>query len=167
MVIDIGCAEGYYAVGFARLLPNATVYAYDTDIEAQHFCRDLARRNDVLDRIHIRGFCDHAQLASLTASPVFILSDCEGFELEQFEPQKIPGLKHATMLIELHEFLSPGLTATLMSRFEKTHHITLIDTQERDPNKYEVLQPVLEADRIFAVREGRPAAMQWAFMKPM
>ena len=165
-VIDVGCAEGYYAVGFARLLPNATIYAYDTDIEAQQFCRELAKRNNVADRVRINGFCDHAELRKLTTSPAFILSDCEGFELELLNPQHVTGLSLCTMLIELHDFLSPGLTATLTHRFENTHRITLINTQDRDPNKYEVLKPVLEADRRFAVREGRPAAMQWAYLEP-
>jgi protein-L-isoaspartate O-methyltransferase len=30
-IINVGCAEGYYAVGLARLLPDATVYAFDID----------------------------------------------------------------------------------------------------------------------------------------
>jgi hypothetical protein len=34
-VINIGCAEGYYAVGFARLLPAIEVCAFDTEVAAR------------------------------------------------------------------------------------------------------------------------------------
>src|SRR6185503_17662417 len=31
VVLNVGCAEGYYAVGLARLLPSAAVLAFDID----------------------------------------------------------------------------------------------------------------------------------------
>jgi methylase of polypeptide subunit release factors len=44
VIIDIGCAEGYYALGLARRLPRARVYARDTNPRAQILCRQLANR---------------------------------------------------------------------------------------------------------------------------
>src|SRR5436305_1529663 len=44
-VVNVGCAEGYYAVGLARRMPAATVHAHDTDPEARRLCRRLARAN--------------------------------------------------------------------------------------------------------------------------
>ena len=35
VVVDVGCAEGYYAVGLALRLPEAHVYAYDIDERGQ------------------------------------------------------------------------------------------------------------------------------------
>ena len=32
-VIDVGCAEGYYAVGLVRLMPGVEVHARDTDVQ--------------------------------------------------------------------------------------------------------------------------------------
>src|SRR6478752_2830493 len=34
-VIDVGCAEGYYAVGLARMMPDVAVHAYDIDEKAR------------------------------------------------------------------------------------------------------------------------------------
>jgi 2-polyprenyl-3-methyl-5-hydroxy-6-metoxy-1,4-benzoquinol methylase len=36
-VLDVGCAEGYYAVGFARRLRQATVHAFDIDEHSRRF----------------------------------------------------------------------------------------------------------------------------------
>ena len=46
-LIDIGCAEGYYAVGFALRSPNTMVDAFDMAEEAQTVCRNHAQLNGV------------------------------------------------------------------------------------------------------------------------
>jgi predicted O-methyltransferase YrrM len=165
-ILDIGCAEGYYAVGFSTRLPNAQIYAYDIEPEAQTYCSDLAKLNGVSGRVHVGGLCTLETLNELVGTPAFILCDCEGCEQDLLDPEKTPGLAHCTLLIELHDFLVPGLTPCLVARFSKTHTVQLIDTQERDPTKYDVLSNVEEKDRYAAVREGRPAAMQWAYITP-
>src|SRR6185312_7312344 len=38
-ILDVGCAEGYYAVGFARRMPQVEVYAFDLDATALDMCR--------------------------------------------------------------------------------------------------------------------------------
>ena len=48
-IINIGCAEGYYAVGLARLLSTARVLGFDTDLRAQEACRN----NSILNRVTI------------------------------------------------------------------------------------------------------------------
>src|SRR5207253_2384293 len=37
-VVNVGCGEGYYAVGLARLLPAARVYAFDLSEVARALC---------------------------------------------------------------------------------------------------------------------------------
>ena len=54
-VVDVGCAEGYYAVGLALRLPGARVYAFDVSPHAMRRCADMARLNGVLDRVTIGG----------------------------------------------------------------------------------------------------------------
>jgi hypothetical protein len=164
-VVDIGCAEGYYAVGLAMRLPNARVVAFDTDVDARRFCADLARMNNVHERIEVRGECDHIELSQVSSENTIVVCDCEGFEEQLLVPAQVPGLAETDVLVELHEFLSRGLTERVISRFKATHEVTLIDTQERDIRSYPILQVVEIDDRPWAVREGRPASMQWAFLK--
>jgi len=163
-VIDIGCAEGYYAVGIALHMTSATVYAFDTDEDAQRFCTDLARLNRVQERVIVGGLCDHSTLERLAGETTIIICDCEGFESELLDPIRVPSLVASDILVELHEFIQPGLTDMLLRRFEGTHSITLINTTERSPDAYAVLEHVPPSDRLAAVREGRPASMQWAYM---
>jgi 2-polyprenyl-3-methyl-5-hydroxy-6-metoxy-1,4-benzoquinol methylase len=36
-VVDVGCAEGYYAVGLATRILEARVFAFDTDMQAREY----------------------------------------------------------------------------------------------------------------------------------
>jgi hypothetical protein len=37
-ILNIGCAEGYYAVGMARAMPKTKIWAFDLDANAQKVC---------------------------------------------------------------------------------------------------------------------------------
>jgi tRNA G46 methylase TrmB len=44
-ILNIGCAEGYYAVGMARRMPDTKVLAFDLNPKAQETCQALAEKN--------------------------------------------------------------------------------------------------------------------------
>ena len=52
-VIDVGCAEGYYAVGLARMMPQVRVHAFDIQEKARRACAEMAAKNGVGDRVII------------------------------------------------------------------------------------------------------------------
>ena len=47
LVINVGCAEGYYAVGLARMLPQSRVVAFDVEERARQICAEAAELNGV------------------------------------------------------------------------------------------------------------------------
>jgi hypothetical protein len=55
---NVGCGEGYYAVGLALRLPNARVSAFDTSERAQRLCQCMAEANGVASRVVVAGECD-------------------------------------------------------------------------------------------------------------
>jgi Methyltransferase small domain len=52
-IVDIGCAEGYYAVGLGLRSARAEIYAFDTDTRARQLCNELATLNAIDSRIHM------------------------------------------------------------------------------------------------------------------
>lgn len=170
-IIDVGCAEGYYAVGFARSLPDTKIYAYDIDVKARQLCSELAQLNGVAERIIIRGECHRNDLRTLPLEGSVILSDCEGYELELLDPQEVPLLAKATLLVELHDFVKPGLAETVLSRFQESHAISLIPVQERNGSAYRILEGLKPSLKFLALNEGRqfdgqPTLQSWAYMIP-
>ena len=77
-IVDIGCAEGYYANGLAMCMPTTSVYAFDIDPEARHFCETIAKLNNVQDRVIIAGHCDINELNTIMKGHPLIICDCGG-----------------------------------------------------------------------------------------
>ncbi len=168
-VIDVGCAEGYYAVGLALRLPEARVFAYDVDPLARQLCAAMAALNDVDTRVHVRGECTVSELQALSGPGVLLILDCEGAELDLLRLEQVPQLASTTILVELHDFIDSTITAIILSRFRETHAITLHDSRARNLDAYEVLTPLSREDRATAVDETRPLdphPMQWAVLVP-
>jgi hypothetical protein len=165
-VVNIGCAEGYYAVGLAMQLPSVHVYAFDTDPNARHLCAKMAQMNGVRDRLRLADGATTAALRSISLKHAFVLADCEGCELEVLDPGSVPDLARAYVLVELHDFIEPGTSDEIRRRFEASHDIRVVDSQRRNAAEYPELASLSQKNAAAAVSEGRPAGMQWAWMRP-
>jgi len=171
-VVNIGSAEGYYAVGLARALPEARVHAFETDAGRRALCGELARENGVEERVLLHGACTAGDLARLPAPGDLVVCDCEGFETEVLRPDLVPWLLGARLLVELHDAFVPGTREALTARFAPTHTIRLVAEAPRDPTQHVALRhlTVEEArealDEYRRDREARPLHMQWAVMTP-
>lgn len=169
-IINVGCAEGYYAIGLAQAIPAAKVVAFDCDRRARDVCARLAMLNGVRDRITIHGRCTAPRLRAVLARSdrVFLLVDCEGGELDLMCPSKVPELVRADMLVECHDFIYPSLTRVLEERFRSTHKVRRLDEQNtRDLDTFPALKMLSSIDRAIAACEWRPARMSWLYCQAM
>ncbi|HEX2190669.1 MAG TPA: hypothetical protein VHG51_17295 [Longimicrobiaceae bacterium] len=162
-VLDVGCADGYYAVGLARRMPGVVVHAFDTDPWARRTVREMARVNGT-ENLRVHGACDPDWLARNLGPRAFILSDCEGYEDALFLPDRVPALRSADLLIELHEGLAPGVTDRLLARFADTHSCTVIDDRPRSPEDYPASAFLPAEDRHRALNEVRTDGLRWMFL---
>ena len=162
-IFNVGCAEGYYAVGLALRSPKTTVFAFDLAPEAARLCRELADLNGVATRVVFSGACDPAKLNGMIEGDCAILCDCEGYEMTLLDPDLAPRLKDVDMLVELHGATDPNvsITRTLLQRFETTHRSEIIPVVERDPSAYPVLQKLSPEDQALAINEFRADTKEW------
>lgn len=166
VIVNIGAAEGYYAVGLARLIPVCLVLAFEMDPVQRRRCAETARFNGVLDRITILGKCDARTLAELDLRDAFQLVDCEGAEVDILDPAAVPSLVRAGMLVELHDSLRPGCGRIMWQRFHDTHDVRFTPAVARNPSDYACLGTFHRRDRIVAVEEARLGTQEWALMTP-
>lgn len=164
LLVDIGCGEGYYAVGFARALPGVPMLAYDISSQARALCAQLAHLNGV--RLEIRAGCDLAELGSLDLEGALVFCDCEGAELDLLRPDLVPGLTRARLVVELHDSLRPGITSELVARFQATHRIQLLPVQPRQAEDYPILAGLAPVLRRFALAE-RSTYQEWGYFVPL
>jgi hypothetical protein len=130
--VNVGAAEGYYAVGMARFSRIPRVISYEGSRLGRILTRFMARKNGVAARLEVRGSCSPELLGDVLA-PIArpaLLIDVEGYEEELADPARVPALRRATIIIELHEQRRP-MADILRSRFAATHEIEEIWARPR------------------------------------
>lgn len=162
-VVDVGSAEGYYAVGFALRLPTARVVAVDIDPIARLLCRGLSDRNGVGERVVTRDRADLTDGVLGERSLVFL--DCEGAEYDLGDPVAFPALSTATVVVELHEFFHRDVLDVLSDRFAATHDIE-VHAERSAPAAVERLSDWPDRDVGNLLNERRPEPMRWAVFFP-
>jgi hypothetical protein len=133
-ILNVGAADGYYAVGLAARLPQARVEAFEALPELHPLIARTAAANGVSGRISVAGTCTPALLrGSLAAAegPTLILMDIEGGEIELLDPGAIPELAAADILVETHDAFVADVTTTLIGRFQETHDIACYAARPR------------------------------------
>jgi hypothetical protein len=163
-IIDVGCAEGYYAVGFARMAPGLIVYAHDTDPKAQAACSELAARNGVAERVIVGGEFKPTDFAAFEGRRALVLVDAEGAEVDILQP--VPALARQHIVVETHDIYRPGALATLVERFAPTHDIVRVDQQAKAFDPPDWLKSLPHLDQLLAVWEWRAGPTPWLVMTP-
>ena len=166
-VLNIGCAEGYYAVGMARRMASTQVHAFDLDPRAQKTCAALAEKNGVAQRVTVGALFKPEDFAAYTGQKVLVLCDIEGAEKDLLDPAAAPALKDMDIIVESHECLIPGITQTLVERFKATHQITLIqdDGQRQLNNAPQWFRGLAHLDQLLATWEWRSGPTPWLVMR--
>lgn len=168
-IINVGCAEGYYACGMALRSPEAEVYAFDCDFFARRSCKALARMNKCELRVHVSSYCSHKTLTGLIDQSTLIICDIEGGEKQLLDPLKVPKLLECDILVEVHEVNQAAfdMEKLLNLRFEHTHTITRIKEFAPKPQPYVALCDGRLDEHTIAtcLAEGRLFPQVWLWME--
>lgn len=171
--VNVGAAEGHYAVGMARFSRIPRVISYEGSRLGRILTRFMARKNGVASRLDVRGLCDPALLADVLAPFALpaLLIDVEGYEEELADPARVAALRRATMIIELHEHRRP-MADILRPRFAATHAIEEIWTRPRTledlPRNLWPATMFFSRERLLELgTERRGTPMRWWLLTPL
>jgi hypothetical protein len=156
VVIDIGSAEGYYAVGLARLL-RAKVMAFDPEPRERRFCREAANLNGVSDLVTLRDLFLPSMVKELANLQALCICDCEGFESHIFSVENVSYTHNWDLLIELH-----GDAGSRLPALPWPHRTHLIDSTPRKGDFPEIRQL---GDPEILLSEYRLSPQKWLWCK--
>lgn len=170
-IIDVGTAEGYYAAGFARALPETTVVAFEGEKIGRELQKKLLRRNGLTNRVRVEGFCEPETIKKELdgVDNALVILDCEGYEENLFKPELIPALKRCSLLIELHFFAHADIRETIIERCADTHDHTRILLKERmleDFPNDPILSFAPKRLKRYWMEEGRNEKTEWLILRP-
>lgn len=165
LVMDVGAADGYYAVGLARRMPKTRIVARDTNPAAQAACRKLAEINGVGDRVEVGGEVGHKDFDRCKATEMLVICDIEGAEDALLDPVRAPGLREADILVEVHDCFRPGLSSRIAARFAATHDVTRLDRRIDGTALPGWMEELGDLDRLIALWEWRMGPTPWLWMR--
>ena len=161
-IVNVGSAEGYYAVGFGRIFPEAMVYAMDIDNDSLDQCEHNARINGLRKLTTVIGKPAPQDLQLGEGRHLFFV-DCEGDELALLDPELCPLLRESDIVVECHDFFyseDNAISGKLMERFSNTHEVELITPEIPYPGDYPL--PGLPIGTVLlAITEKRPLPTVW------
>jgi hypothetical protein len=171
-LIDVGAADGYYAVGclFAGLFDRCI--AFEANDSSRRSIRELALVNGVVDRLALNGICNQESLLSLPLEvrrDSFLLVDIEGGEYELLSDAVIAAFQGSFFVIELHPFAcadGEAATVKLCQRFEATHVVERVGQGARNPNQFHALMHLHDHERWLLASENRGQWMEWLIAHP-
>jgi hypothetical protein len=168
-IIDIGCAEGYYAVGFARKFETAGVIAFDINPAARQLCLEMAKANEVANRVRIEERCTSDWLGSQDfKTHTLIFSDCEGFEKELFLETNVHNFSNCDLIIEMHPFVSPGIRQYLVDLFSSSHSMSFVSSHDNSRKIFDLnagYRHLSNLEKVKLVEEGRIFTMDWIILE--
>lgn len=171
-IVNIGVADGYYAIGFARRMSQTRIIGFEGLPEHHDPFWHTARMNGVAEQITMRGFCEIPDLktALSEAGPcTLVLCDIEGGEKDLLDDEAIPELKDVDILVETHDALVARCSKTLLERFRGSHEIISIYARPRTvldfpAHKLPLIAKWLPRTAVELMNERRTGVQEWLFM---
>ncbi len=166
LFLDVGAAEGFYAVGIKRyLLPAACCVVFEAREKGRKMIDRLAALNGV-SGITIHGYCSPEKLAKqLGSRRSFILMDVEGFEYTLLNPKEVDFSK-ADILVEIHQVKDVDAAVKLEESFAESHTIEKIKTaHSKQLPKHKDFHATILKNEQYVVNEFRSGSVEWYLMK--
>jgi hypothetical protein len=170
-IVDIGAAEGFYAVGLALKAPEARVIAFETTETGRKLLAQASARNGVAGRIEIRGHCRPEDLARELQGATersLVICDAEGEEVALLDPECVPQLKHCDILAELHPWAVDDPKGQILRRFEPFAEVLVFRASPRTADEFpsDIPVSISRKGKLACLDERRPPEMEWVWIQP-
>jgi hypothetical protein len=160
LIIDVGSAEGYFAVGLARLA-GRPVLAFDVNGSERQMVTEMAALNQVSHLVTVSHWCSSSRLVDLVRGRrALVFCDIDGGEFSLFTPDAVEALRGCDVFIELHG--TPEENRRLIESFMGREPIILEHPKEPvGAADLKILGP--DAERMSAEYRG---PQQWLVLRP-
>lgn len=169
VLIDVGAADGYYAIGSLVGGLVSTALCFEVDTDGQRMISLQAELNGVQDSVTVLGAADSRFATDLknhlpngTSNSIFLI-DIEGGEFELLTDSVLQVISPAPLIIELHDF-EPELrqaAESLIDRVSRYYDSTIVYQGDRNPNQFSELESWSDDDRWLLCSESRVTRMRW------
>ena len=171
ILIDIGAADGFFAIGCLYSKLSKYCYAFEQNETSRLALRKTAEINKVTNQISIMGKVDNQSFLSslpnnLELSKTVILCDIEGEEYDFFSETILKKLKKCNLIIEIHNESSNSKETTLLKLAKKYFNVNVLLDNNKDMSEITILHNLNDIDRNLIACEGRSYIGKWWHLSP-
>ncbi len=164
VILNIGCAEGYYASGLGRMFPDAVVHAYEIQDRLREACAIVAADNGLASRILLGKEFVPGQSNVPVEKKVLLFCDIEGGEFTLLNLGSFPQLADMDMVVEVHPNADRSLDGFL-SRFQATHDLEIVDLSQRVVAIPPIIRGIGDLNQLLSICEFRGSETPWVVLR--
>lgn len=166
--VDVGGADGYYAIGGALFWSVGQVVVFEALEAGRAAIAELASRNGVRGKIEVRGWCREEDLFAVLdpGRRDLLLMDVEGAEAELLSERVCGSLGSSVVIVEAHDFIRPGLAREVGARFAASHRVDVVSSAPRSAEDWPGPQFGPRRAKLALMDERRPCTMEWVVCFP-
>lgn len=169
--IDVGAADGYYAVGLARNLYYQKCFCFEINEKGRKTIKENALKNGVANKVEIFGAADsdlYKALPHECLSDAVMLIDVEGAEFSILNADFLYQFRRSYIVIEIHNWVE-GFEEkyfSLLHAASKHFYISRLMPKVRDVTGFSELDDFTDDNRFLICSEGRPNVMRFLLLSP-
>ena len=169
--LDIGAADGYYAVGMLHSKMAKNAICFEISEAGQRTIRENWISNHSPGQIVIYGAANEQSISSIASTlprNSLVLIDIEGFEFSLLTKKVISLLSKVTIIVEIHNWVDDFLAkySSLLKNLDKYFKISILKPSVRNTQNIELLRSYTDDNRLLVSSERRPCLMRFLYLEP-
>ena len=172
ILVDIGSADGFFAVGCLYSGLSKFCYAFEQSQKGQEVLLKTAQTNNVIKKISIKGKVTSKNFISLLPididlSKTVIICDIEGEEYNFLNDHILSKCKKANFIVEMHKTNNINDKNKLYKKMCKFFDVSIIIDGNKNYNETPQLHNLNDIDRLLLTCEGRSYIGEWWHLQPI
>lgn len=169
--IDIGAADGYYAIGMLVSGKVDRTICFEQTEKGRSVIAENWKKNHSVGELTILGEANAASFAALNRADLdnaLVLVDVEGFEFDLLTDEVLSLLKSSTVVIEIHHWMDNFLDkyTTFLRHAASYFEVEVIERVERETSNLPELRDFTDDNRLLLTSERRPGVMRFLKLIP-
>jgi hypothetical protein len=170
-LIDIGAADGYYAIGLLKSKKVEKAICYELSQIGQDTILSNWKLNCEPGEIEINGDVFENFIhknSSLDFSECIAIVDIEGAEFSFLNNDVLAFMKKSYILIEIHNWVPDFITkySSFLLDANKYFDIEILERTDRNTMKFQELRSFTDDNRLLVTSESRPCSMRFLLLSP-
>lgn len=170
--IDIGAADGYYAIGMLVSGKVKKSICFEQSPDGQKSISKNWEINSKIGEIEIHGEANNISLDKVSSHDLFrslVLIDIEGYEFDLLSKNVLKKFKDCDLIIEIHNWVDDfeKKYARLIEDILQYFKIEVIERTERPTINIPELRSFTDDNRLLLISERRPCVMRFLKLTPL